>query len=948
MAASVPVRIPNRLTADKALEVPADNILVTAIPFLAWNVQPPPPPPGGIVAPLPPRTLPQWAAFDAFFSPCSFDSANNPAQWATIHCLIFALLEHAWSRILSALVDAGLGSQPISEEGLDDAVLAAALLIPAPPAGQPHPLMITPADLDGLTHPFDFPFIPAIPGQNAIPAVPARRAGPNQGARRGVPFVPAVAMIPAVPPVPGPAPLAYLPLTPVVELCDPSLAPSPSRALAFTLGLLGPVFTRQVRLDVLSAVSLVAETLATGIRSSRANASNARVATALPGYIKELLSAFPRCFHVRIYRNPAAKLDDLDTRINYVYGSSSDRFRIEVARVHRLVYVAPTVGALLVMSASVTDQHAVLRRLLAELMPTRSRDLLALVWSDLEAALLARNATLTDCINRSADISDAATMFITAVRSLAAASSGTSSSAGRAADASGSTDSLVDPALRDLNALAMSAAVNEGSFADAWRDVRLLDQSKLSDQLETLSLCFESGSMILHRYLSFGESKLESKHELFQTLKGLLFLRGKYFGRALTIRPNNTVPKLAENYGWDATEELARDAGRQTSGRLGKSVRFSSRSEMEVFLAGDFPAMDLVNAPAGYMGIEALLDHNTAEWLDVRHHYCTKSSLEGIQVHLKVLTISYGYAATSRRGYTAETWVQQYINFAGKGQSLTGERRVEWNRLADTSFRADLRYWKHLHMGKLTHPAPAGQRLDYILPFETEGVAALTQRLDTVSEVATLQMAMGITPTDQQPLRVDGVFGASPQHQPRPGTPPPQRGRDSSRDGLQSRSASRSRSVSPAASDASHGSRVSDIGGITLPSGPGSRSSVVGWSQNRHTFTIGRPGAKKVLFEAKQMADHCGVPLDSKCWPSLISVKAGDARYALCTEWGKPGHESPTSSAHVDPSGWDAAVMRARFSRDLKPQPVRHPGRSGSSSSAKRSRGSGSRPPGDQ
>ena len=92
MAASVPVRIPNRLTADKALEVPADNILVTAIPFLAWNVQPPPPPPGGIVAPLPPRTLPQWAAFDAFFSPCSFDSANNPAQWATIHCLIFALL----------------------------------------------------------------------------------------------------------------------------------------------------------------------------------------------------------------------------------------------------------------------------------------------------------------------------------------------------------------------------------------------------------------------------------------------------------------------------------------------------------------------------------------------------------------------------------------------------------------------------------------------------------------------------------------------------------------------------------------------------------------------------------------------------------------------------------------------------------------------------------------
>ena len=117
---SVPVTIfNNRRALDKPLEVAADNILTRSMPYLAWDVQPPPPPPvAGVAAqPLAPRTLPQWAAIDAFLSVCSFDlTANNPAHWRVIHCLKFALQAATWTRILSALVDSGLGAQALTEE----------------------------------------------------------------------------------------------------------------------------------------------------------------------------------------------------------------------------------------------------------------------------------------------------------------------------------------------------------------------------------------------------------------------------------------------------------------------------------------------------------------------------------------------------------------------------------------------------------------------------------------------------------------------------------------------------------------------------------------------------------------------------------------------------------------------------------------------------------------
>ena len=918
MAASVPVNVDARLTNDKALEVPADNILPRFLPFLPWDDQPPPPPPGaaGVGAPLQPRLLPQWAAFEAFGAPCSFDIVGpNLAHWNNIHPMIFCVNGAGWERYLSALVDAGLCNQPISgPKALAQAVMVASQAIPVPAAGTLHPLCFRAADLDPSPESFITPGVPGLPGVAFQPAVPPVRGGQGRRAVRGRPAVPGRQVVAPILALAGPAELAYVTLVPVIKLWDqsriltvPLRDAGQSASLAYLMGVFGRLYMRQVRLDPSSSVRLVAETLTEGIRASRGNTSDARLAAALPGYLRQLLDGFPPCFARRILRDPALKLDDLDTRIAYVFGSNTDRNRIEVERIDEVQHEAPVLGTFLNLSSIITVQHSAARRLLAELLPARSRELLAVVLADLEALLLARLPSITDAVNMSATLEEALTKFLLAARSLSSSSAPSSSTS-----VGGGPHSITEPDVRDLNGVSLSAAVNEQSFADTWRDVRPLNLDSLKDQLEALSLCFESDSSLIHRYMTIKERWLEPKHELFQRMKGLLFLRGLYFGQALTVKSDGSFPKHAEGYSWSAAEELARDTARQ--GAASRSVRFSDRTQLEQFMLGDFPAMDFVNAPCGYMGIEAMLDNNTSVWLDHKHHYCTKSSLEGIKVHLMKLTVAFGYSASSRRGYTAAAWVQVYIDFMGKGQNLTGNRREEWNRLADVSFRTDLRYWKDLHAQKLFHPAPAGQRFDYILPFGTSGVSDITKRLAVTDDVVTLQMAMGIRQVDQEPLRVEGVY--SQQRQPRANTPPPP-----DRRGASPSPSERSRSVSPAGSRDSrdsHGSRLSDIDGPPQLTGPGSRSSLVTWIQGRSSFTVGRSQGSKVLFQAQEMATHCGVPLESKCWPVLISVKIGDARLALCTEWGKPGHESATSAAHVEPNGWDAAVMRSRFSKAVK------------------------------
>ena len=139
------------------------------------------------------------------------------------------------------------------------------------------------------------------------------------------------------------------------------------------------------------------------------------------------------------------------------------------------------------------------------------------------------------------------------------------------------------------------------------------------------------------------------------------------------------------------------------------------------------------------------------------------------------------------------------------------------------------------------------------------------------------------------------------------------------------RTASRSRSRSPARVPASPGltdSNSSFVAAWQPPPAsdkPGARAHLVKWNSQRTCFTIGQTDKRHVLFNGRRMADHYKVPLESKCWPVLCSHKSGEAALVFCDHWGKPGHESSNSSAHVAPTGWDTSYVKANFTTIKEP-----------------------------
>ena len=88
------------------------------------------------------------------------------------------------------------------------------------------------------------------------------------------------------------------------------------------------------------------------------------------------------------------------------------------------------------------------------------------------------------------------------------------------------------------------------------------------------------------------------------------------------------------------------------------------------------------------------------------------------------------------------------------------------------------------------------------------------------------------------------------------------------------------------------------------------------------------------------MAEDCGVDINDFCWECMpgVSVKTGDAVFSLCTQWGKPGHDSKHSKCHVPPDKWDGERMRRRHVQRVNPGAVRS-----SSSKAKSSSRDGKR-----
>ena len=678
--------------------------------------------------------------------------------------------------------------------------------------------------------------------------------------------------------------------------------------LAMLAGFLGPCYTQLVRGIDTSLVSLCAESIAGGIEKKlglSTRPSDARLAAAMPDFLLALLNQFPTCYKTSV-PSPLGMLDELDMQILFVFGSDPDRARVERDRIHLIGRAAPTLDKLLRLETSPVAQHAGVRQAITAFIPTRNREPLHLLLAQLEEQLALWDHAISHTIatTPSPTMDSVLTSLVNTRLALTGSGSGSGGPTPPAdADATTGGPQHGGPTSRDLTAKALTDATNDIYFQGVFQDIKKLDLSSEDKQLEALALAFESPSVLLHRYLAFGESWLVSRHELFSLLKPLLFRRGLHFGRLQAVRSDGKIPKLARNFAWGDRELLQRAKERQES----RSIRFgATRSQLEFFLAGLFSLMDWVNLPGGYLELDALLNDNTAEYLEARHHLCTVAALEGIQRFGNRTFVAFGYPHTSRRGHTWHTLLQVYIDYMKQGRNLSGPRREAWNSLSVASLHSDIALAQELHLGRLTHPNPLSQRLEFLIPFESAGVKDLQDRLEETENVVTLQRALGIGRQDQTPLRVEGVYGDRLRD--RPPTP-----------GVRDRTPRDRSRLSPSPSPGRSLLVLPKTTGRDASDAGGSRASLVEYNAGGTKLAIGRPSGVRELIDVAAMAQHFSVPHSSKCWESFMSTKSGDARFSLCTRWGQPGHESPHSAAHQPPLDFDATVARTKFSRQLGP-----------------------------
>tara|TARA_B110000027_G_C16026280_1_gene258722 strand:+ start:71 stop:511 length:441 start_codon:yes stop_codon:yes gene_type:complete len=92
------------------------------------------------------------------------------------------------------------------------------------------------------------------------------------------------------------------------------------------------------------------------------------------------------------------------------------------------------------------------------------------------------------------------------------------------------------------------------------------------------------------------------------------------------------------------------------------------------------------------------------------------------------------------------------------------------------------------------------------------------------------------------------------------------------------------------------------------PKPPGALKGVADWTDDTHL----RLGAR--IYDVDGIAKRYKLAIEDVCWPVQLSSKPGADALALCPNWGKPGHTSQKSEAHVRCKNWNAVTIEKEHS----------------------------------
>ena len=860
----------------KYLVLPEGSIIARNTPFLPWvrmapvNSPPHPPPshlgPGYV-------GLDHASALYFFGGPVCPDLSSPALLRLDVFEILF--IGALWERVLGALVVAGVFNEVILEPSrLISKVKEASANNPHKGQDFSNPFFATLAEVDHSAEPFDWrpdPMSPMEPGATELEYVAAIVLGD-------------------------------------LLFPDPDM---PFQLVGQLAACLGGMYTFRSRRSPNCNAVMGAEMLASALTIANGGRfmSDARKASCLPGLLQRLSADFPKAF-ARETVTPKQFAADVELRAQYIFGRPEEKMRIEKECIGGLQRIDNLTGRLLNLLTTTHEAYTAAYSLVSLCLPRRSRELLSALLDDLEAELSRSSLFLEDLLDNRMPRGPFSKVLDELKAHRFRLGAGLEvSSAGSSEDSSSSLGGL-----RNLTKEQLILAINQPQFNLTFLAIKALGELTSRDKkMEALQEAFTSDSWLVARYMRFREEKLVHRHPLFALLKPILYLDCAYFGSVAAMKPGGVLPHLARHYAWGEQEQIASDKAAVEATAAGKSVRFGSqpRSMKELFLTGQFPLIDYVNAPGGYLELSRILDNaDFAETVPYREHFCNTVTLRGMQKFWSALFTASSYSQASERGDTWWTHVEVYISFVSEGENLVGEELEAHKSLAQSCFIEDLRLLRDLHAERLAgvgELADGEQRFDFLLPFETPAKAKLKERSEHIENLAQWRRAAGMAPS-KRAYSVVGLSHLSRSHRP-PSPFAPSESRSSS---VASRSSSR------ASRDGSVDSSIA-FNPRPAPAEPGAKSHLVTWNGARTRFTVGNVNRAHTVVDAKGAAEELGVDINSVCWESLFSTKPGNERFALCPKWGHQGHENERSACHATPAGWDAEKFHRLFTKVVRP-----------------------------
>ena len=698
---------------------------------------------------------------------------------------------------------------------------------------------------------------------------------------------------------PGPPALRFIAFATLGRLVDDS-APLPMEQAARLAGMLGPVCTRTERAQDGSHVAAMADLIQPNLTRWLGGAGRHMLSAAtMAMHLKDFLVATTLPAHLQTNKQTATQLvRDAADGFRY-HRSKEDKELVESQRILLLAQKTPTLNDhFIALCFSPQEAYACERRLSAALLPNARRtDPLMERLVDLERQLFQRRhllasmppeATLAHKIDRL----EKEALSVGLTTTLAGVP--TSATSGGPADKAGEVEGLRDDAI--------ASAILAAPFAEAENKIDACDLTTANGRRQALDHAFHSGSMIIVRLLARGNRTLARRHPLLAKLHTLRPYLSYYFSYCQAVDINSgIVPPRASKWSWT-------------------SPTGDDDTTLSAFLKQQYLAINWVDAPFGFNGLQSLLNQSTIANVDKRDHYTVLRVLEQLSDFGGRTFLAFGVPAELPEHDKGFTWTS-FITFftahlkrAFQLGSLT--EQYEWLAKSDALFRESLRCMGDEVKRSLEAANPATSFFGALLPRDARPVSemkSMQARLDLLLE--NRDAFSMFRPLDSSPAQLDVLPRLSLRNQhkrPRSRSTSPVRGGDSD---APSSTMHQAKASAPPMLTRARDAFAKDFAqhaNATIDHGDTAERTVPHYhwlEKNKLLFTSGK------VWSVDKLAKKLKLSIHAKCWHVVLSRRTPANRQAMCDKRDRAGHQSVKADAHTLGSGVNLGELAKDFAR---------------------------------